>query len=64
MRNIGNIEFALSTQPGVPVTLPHTDQRHFSGGIWHWIAGFYGAMNFMLYRETLRLLVWMRALNL
>ena len=64
MRNIGNIEFALSAQPGAPVTLPHTDHRHFFGDIWRWAAGFYGVVNFVLYRETLRLLVWMRALNL
>jgi hypothetical protein len=64
MRNSGNIEFASFAVPVSPVTLRHADHRPFSADVWRWAAGFYGVMNCVLYRETLRLLVWMRALNL
>jgi hypothetical protein len=56
MSNLTNAEFASAPAP--------VAAGSFFEEFWPWIAGFYGAVNFVLYRETLRLLVWMRALNL
>ncbi|HLW81093.1 MAG TPA: hypothetical protein VKS20_03535 [Candidatus Acidoferrales bacterium] len=64
MRNVANIELALSAGPVARVTLRDPHDRDFPGNVWRWAAGFYGVANFVPYRETLRLLMWMRALNL
>lgn len=64
MRNADNIEYALSAGNVASVALGPAADRPCSGNVWRWAAGFYGVMNLMLYRETLRLLMWMRALNL
>jgi hypothetical protein len=60
MRNLTNAEFASAAA----VAAAAAAEDSFFEEFWPWMAAFYGAVNFVLYRETLRLLVWMRALNL
>jgi hypothetical protein len=63
MSNLTNAEFASAAAPAA-VPAAAAAEGSFFEEFWPWMAAFYGAVNFVLYRETLRLLVWIRALNL